>query len=574
MRAKYLAVWSILLLASVGDIGAAGRDLPLVDAVKRGDIQTLRALLQRQPEVNISEADGTTALHWAAHREDMEAADLLIRAGANVKVANSLGVTPLSLACLNGNATIIEMLLKAGADANAASSTGETPLMLAARTGKVDALKILLVHGADRHARDKSRGQTALMWAAAQGHAAAIQLLVEVGAGVNDRSKPPTGRAAAADRPEPSNNAATPSAASGTPPTNVTAIQSATAGQDKPPEERLWWEDFPYINLRAYLGGRLASGGAGGGGSAGRRNAGSGSLPGFTPLMFAVRAGHVEAVRALAKAGANVNDTVLDGSSALVVAVINGRYEAAAVLLEYGADPNADAQGWTPLHQLIWTRRPSMGRGRFPVPTGNISDLELVKLLVQHGANPNARQKDEPADRNRNVLNRLGATPFLLAAKAADAEMMRVLLASGADPLLKTEEGATPLMAAAGVGIWKLGESAGSNEEALEAVKLAWELGNDVNVVDAMGDTALHGAVHRGANEIVKFLVEKGAKLDVRNLIGWTSLTIGDGVLYPNTFDRHPETAALLRELGAKDPGYHRPQDLIPTDAVTATRPQ
>jgi len=138
----------------------------------------------------------------------------------------------------------------------------------------------------------------------------------------------------------------------------------------------------------------------------------------------------------------------------------------------------------------------------------------------------------------------------------------------GADPNLKTAEGATPMMAAAGVGIWQVGESAGSNEEALDAVKLCFELGNDVNAVDANGETALHGAAHRGSNEMVKFLVEKGAKLDVANALGWTPWIIADGVLYPNTYNRRLDTAALLLQLGA-DPkaGKRRPEDLPPSES-------
>ena len=135
-------------------------------------------------------------------------------------------------------------------------------------------------------------------------------------------------------------------------------------------------------------------------------------------------------------------------------------------------------------------------------------------------SSPNVRQKAEPRDGNRNVLNRIGATPFLLVAKAADVDMMRVLAALGADPLLATEEGATPLMAATGVGIWRIGENVGTNEEALEAVTLAWKLGSDVNAVDANGDTALHGTVHRGANAIVQFLIDKGADPDVATTSG------------------------------------------------------
>jgi ankyrin repeat protein len=289
------------------------------------------------------------------------------------------------------------------------------------------------------------------------------------------------------------------------------------------------------------------------------------SKGGFTALLFAVRAGRIEAVRALLESGANVNEAMPDGTSALVLAIINAHYELAWVLADNGADVNADAQGWTPLHQLAWTRRPNGGLANpAAVPTGTLDSLELARRLLRRGAAPDARLKK---DRNlglddRHNLNRIGATPFLLAAKAADAALMRVLVDHGADPLLPTEDHSTPLMVAAGVGVWNVGESAGTNEEALEAVKLALDLGGDVTAANDFGYTALHGAAHRGANAIVELLVGKGARLDARLTkdgpmrggslawkAGWTPLAIADGVFYAGTFKRQLETAALLRRL-------------------------
>jgi ankyrin repeat protein len=250
---------------------------------------------------------------------------------------------------------------------------------------------------------------------------------------------------------------------------------------------------------------------------------------------------------------------------------MNGHFDLAADLLDHGADPNADGQGWTALHQIAWTRKPPIQHG-LPnaVTTGTMDSLTLARALLAHGADPNAPQNGEPADGARNILDRIGSTPFLAAAKLGDTEYMRVLVAGGADPSLNTWEETTPMMAAAGVGIWRVGESAGTNDEALAAVKLCYELGNDVNAVNANGDTALHGAALRGSSDIVKFLVEKGAKLDVRNYTGWTPLTIAEGVMYPNTFWRAIDTAALLRQMGAKDPGQRRPQDLLPDEVAAA----
>jgi ankyrin repeat protein len=256
------------------------------------------------------------------------------------------------------------------------------------------------------------------------------------------------------------------------------------------------------------------------------------------------------------------------GTSALVLAIVNANFELASLLVDRGADVNADAQGWTPLHQLAFTRRPPIQHGLPPaVLKGELDSLSLAKKLLEKGANPNARMTREPNDGARNILNRIGATPFLIAAKVGDVPYMKLLLAHGADASIKTEEGATALMAAAGVGIWHVGESAGTNEEAFEAVKICYELGNDVNAVDVNGDTALHGAAHRGANEVVAFLVEKGAKMDVPNRIGWTPYLIADGVFYPNTYNRHLDTAALLLKLGANPKvGSRRPVDLPPSE--------
>ena len=230
--------------------------------------------------------------------------------------------------------------------------------------------------------------------------------------------------------------------------------------------------------------------------------------------------------------------------------------------------PNADELGWTALHQVAFTRRPNVGLSNpGAVPTGTVGPLDLVSRLVEHGADPNARQTKERRLKNRlddrNILNRVGATPFLLAAKHADAALMRALVAHGADPLLTNEDGTTPLMAAAGVGIWVVGESGGTNAEAFEAVQLALDLGGDVTAVDHYGYTALHGAAHRGSPAIVQWLADEGATLDAKltktsvrrdgGKEGWTPLTIAEGVFYANTFKRNFETAALLRDLMATD---------------------
>lgn len=487
---------AVLVSLAAAAPAVAGGDPPLLDAARAGDVGQVRALLARAARADQPAPDGTTALHWAAHRGDLATARLLLDAGARAGAANRYGATPLLVAATNGSAEMLELLLAAGADPNAGLPEGETPLMRAARAGRVGAVRALLRHGAEVDAAERWRGQTALMWAAIEGNAAAVRELVAAGADVRARS----------------------------------------AG-------------------------------------------------GFTPLLFAVRHDRLETLRVLVAAGADVNDALpdgmsarcvailrpagvgggclrlTDGMSALCVATLNAHYDVGVWLLEQGADPNAAAQGWTALHQLVWARRPNLGYNNpAPIPTGRVSDLEFVRALAAHGADLDARETREPRGGDgsgapggyRNVLNRVGATPFLLAAKAADVELMRLLVALGADPLLPNEDGTTPLMVAAGVGIWAVGESPGTNEEALAAVELMLELGDVVTTVDANGDTALHGAVIRGSEPLVRFLLERGADLEAVNGKGWTPLRIAEGVFYSNTGKRWPAMERLLTELGAR----------------------
>jgi ankyrin repeat protein len=460
---------------------AAGTEVRLADAVKKGDQAVVRSLLQRGVDVNARQADGTTALYWAALNNDVETARLLIRAGADVKTPNRYGVAPLSVACINGSAPMIELLLKAGADANAAMTEGETALMTAARTGVSDALEVLLAHGAEVNARERTRGQTALMWAAGEGHASAIRTLLERGADLNGRSE-----------------------------------------------------------------------------------------AGWTPLLFAVRDGQLDATRTLLDAGASANDALPAntggprrrpegapggadsprGLSALHLAVGSRHYELAAFLLDRGADPNAAGPGWTALHQLTWIRKTGLGtNGPPPSGSGSLDSLELLRKLVARGANLNARVTKKP-NAGTTALNMIGGTPFFLAARTADVEMMRELVSRGADPLLPNEDGTTPLMAAAGAGTQSPGEDPGTEPEALEAVKLTLALGNDVNVVDKIGNTAMHGAAYKQLPSVVEFLTANGARVDVwnrKNSLGWTPLRIAVGVHRGMNFRFHIPTADALR---------------------------
>ena len=432
---------------------------------------------------------------------------------AAVLVAASLGLplpaaaqtvddaTPLHRAAHGGDASAVERLLASGADPDAVTRLGVTPLALAAGAGHASVVGALLDAGADPR-RASPHGETPLMAAARTGNVDSVEALLRHGA------------AAEVDARE--------------------GWRGQTA---------LMWAA---AENHAAIVAPLVAAGAG-------VDARSGA--GFTPLAFAVRAGHADAVDALLDAGAGIDLALPDGTGPLHLAVLNAHYDVALQLLGRGADPADDGPGWTPLHQLVWTRRPNRHYNNpAAFPTGTVTDLALARALVAHGADVNAPQNAEPRDGYRNALNRRGATPFLLAAKAVDLEMMRLLLALGADPRLANEDGTTPLLVAAGVGIWSSSESPGSAAEALAAVELLIELGNSVAVVDDNGDAALHGAVMRGSKELVLHLLERGAALDPVNEQGWTPLTIAQGIFYANLGRRWPEIEALLLELGATSP--------------------
>jgi len=458
--ALYLSLTAAIVVVSARTAVAA--DSALADAAEQQDRAAVLRLLSQHAQVNAAQADGTTALHWAAHWNDVQTVDALIKAGANVNAANRHGVTPLLLACTSGQGLpVIQRLLNAGANASAASGDNETALMLAARSGNVPAIKALLAFGADPNAVEGWRGQTALMWAAAENQREAVKTLIEGGAHLSAASKTQ-----------------------------------------------------------------------------------------FTPLLFAVRAGHVDTVRELLNAGANADDAIKDGTSALTIAAMNAHWELGELLLEWGADPNGDAQGWGPLHQVALTRSPHHDNvAPQPIPTGSVDSLDFVKALIAYGADVNLRTVRSPTDGFRQWIRREGATAFFLAAKAADVPLMRLLVESGADPNIPTKQHVTALAAAAGVGFCQ-GESPGTEAEAMEAVKYTLALGGDINAVDDDGFTPMHGAATRGANTIVQFLYDRGARLDVKSKEeGWTPWTMANGVMLANTYKRQLETADYLKRL-------------------------
>jgi uncharacterized protein len=516
-----LAAAVVVSLAALASLGAAADENALIAAVKRADQDrgAVTALLGQGVDPNSADTYGSTALHWAVELDHGAAVEVLLKAGASPKVVNRYGVAPLSLAATNGNAAIIARLLAAGADPNAPAPGGETALMTASRSGSLEAVKVLLAGGADVSARESVRGQTALMWAAAEGHSAVIHALVTAGADVHARSRRPA-----------------PAGAAGSPPGGRTA---ATQSDDRAPAAAARPRADAPRPMPDYFT---------------RSNGGVLNTPmvidSMTPLMFAVRAGRVDAVRTLLDNGASANETAANGLSVLVLAIINAHYELAGYLLERGADPTAGRQGWTALHQVVTTPRLSYGRFPHPVQTGRLSPLELATKLIDRGADVNARMTvPTMGDAYRTRLDRTGATPLLLAAKGAYPDMMQLLLEHGADLRAKTAEGTTALMLAAGVAIFNEGDDAGTEAETLRAVTLLVERGAEVNEIDANGETAMHGAAYRGHNSVVQYLADKGATLNVSNRIGWTPLTIADGVLYAEFLKVHRHTAALLRHL-------------------------
>lgn len=522
---KYLTrVWLPIVLWAVSGAAEAAGGPSLIEAVKRGDEAAIKQLSAQPGAAASTDADGTTALHWATYRNDIATVDLLLRAGAPANTGNRYGVRALSLAAENGNALLVQRLLKAGADPESAMPGGETALMTASRTGDVATIQALLAAGANVNAREHTRNQTPLMWAAANGNAAAISALITAGADINARSSTPDKPAAsrsmgAARRARPTSSAST----------------------------------IPY--------------GA------------------YTALIFAARRGHLDAVRALLDGGASVNDGAVaePGSGptpVLTFAVANGHYELATYLLDRGADPNLAGNGWTALHQLARARsepgktRTNLGWTPGPTMTGRVSGLEFARRWVAKGGQVNARATKDFEDgyRHAEYLNRVNATPLVMAARVSDYQLIQTLIALGADPTLAGDDGITPLMCAAGNGIRSPAEDGGDDDapRAVEVLMAALrERGVDlkaaVNQADERGWTPLHGAAYRGIPAVIQLLVDAGAQLDAKtydagrartdlglSTAGWMPVHVADGIVVGGIFFRQVAAAALLRTLMAE----------------------
>jgi len=492
-----LTAW--LMACWLAATAAAAGDPPLLEAVKGQDQARVRALLAQHADVNARGDDGSTALLWAVHAGDAATAALLIKAGADVNVANDFRATPLAQACTNGDAAMVALLLDAGASPNTPIATGETPIMTCARSGSVDAIRRLLARGADVNAKEPSQNQTALMWAAAERHPDVVSVLVDGGADLNAATRK-----------------------------GFTALHFAARENDLE-SARLLVAAGVSVNVRSRPEAAEVARSVEVRGS-GRSAAGAGSGTG--------RDG---------PAGPAYQATLSAGATPLLVATMRANVPLALYLLDHGADPNVMDAGLTPLHWATGT-----WEGGVSNPVYGFSDamsgiasrpakLQLIKALLAHGANPNARMTRRPPNffgLSGGYEDAPGATPFLLASAAADVEVMRVLLTAGADPALATDTKSTPVMAAAGLNKG-IGEDAITEEQALAAVKLLFELGADARGNTTNGENALFAAGYRGWNILLELLIDKGADVNAVSKAGVTpylaAAGFGDrlgGVLY------------------------------------------
>jgi uncharacterized protein len=494
-------IWSWVFVALTGSAHAQS---VLADRIQAGDRRAALTTIAQAADVNSTQPDGSTPLHWAVYRVDRELVQALLKKGARPNVANRYGATPLTEAVRVANAELVELLLDAGANANAANEDDETALMLAARTGSVAVAKLLVQHGADVNRREKYRDQSAVMWAAAEGHADMVRFLVETGADL-------TVRARANDWPSQISNE-------------------------------------PRVQYRP--------------------------TGGLTALLYAARAGCLACVKTIADAGADINRPNPDGMTPMMMAIDNGHPDVALYLLQRGANPHPwDWWGRTALYVAVTMRGgPDSRPGARPPES-----LALVNALLDAGVNPNVQLAfKEPSrggrdNRFRDDLLTTGATPLLRAAQTFDNDVVKALLAHGALVDLPNASGVTPFMAAAGIGTRTgssvLGPGAPTNvvSLSLETMELLRQAGADVNaritdvtsltariartntMTGRQGQTALFLAAETGRTEVVRYLLEHGARVDIKDDMGRTAIDVAKGTEGPRDATRVDEVIALLR---------------------------
>ncbi len=455
IRLRTLAMSLMLFTAAQSQAG------PLADAAQKGDLDVVRKLVQDGVNVDEPQVDGATALHWAVNENDITMARFLLEAGADANARNRVGAPPILSAAVNGNAELLALLLDAGADPNMqVSATGDTPLMLAARTGIPEAVTLLLDKGADVNAKESWGWTTPIMWAVAENHTEVTKILIDHGADAEAKTKyipPDAGR----------------------------GFEGAL------PRERRAEE----VGAVIFASGEL------------------------TPLLIAARDGHMEAIKVLVEAGADVKAVAADGKNALGLAIFNGNYDIADYLVDAGSDVSqADAQRFTPLFWAV-ERRNMETAPNFPwVVTED--PLPLIEKMLEKGADPNWLVNNTPRARMRGGSPRIVfANALMRAAFSADLELVKLLLAHGADPHVKSSDNETTLAAAAGLG-WVHGfHKDRSLSNRLEIIKiLVEEYSADVNWQDNYGISPLMVAGNLGDIPIIQYLIDKGADLGAYDL--------------------------------------------------------
>jgi ankyrin repeat protein len=556
-------------LTTSGIVLARAADAPVADAAMRSDVESVRTLVRGGADVNAAQGDGMTALHWAALNGDLKTMDVLLYAGAATESLTRVGAyTPLHLASSRGHAAAVTRLLAAGSKPGPFTATGVQPLHLAAQAGEVATIGALLDRGAEINGRDKTHGRTPLVFAASQGRLDAVKALIARGADARiattvvdykARQTADTQARQARDR-----------------------VVSATLGRTV--NSNIDINDPPPGTV-PNQGGGAAQGGRGGGGPRGPADIDNiGKQGGFTALHYAARDGFADVARALLDGGLDVNVlTEGDRSTPMVVAIINGQYDLAKTLLERGADVNlTNDDGVGPLFATInnqWALRTW-----YPQPTAHeqqrLSYLQLLETLLEAGADPNVRTRSHiwyaAYNTGRMGVDFAGATPFWRAAYSLDVDAMRLLTRYGADPSIPSmtygalrrdnDPSGVPAIAAGGPHVPPLhaasGVGYGTSRVAQQHrhVPDGWlpaakyfleELGVDVNIRDADGFTALHHAAARGDNEMIKYLVTRGADVMAVNRAGQTTVDMANSP--EQRTQPFPETIALLEKLGAKN---------------------
>lgn len=590
-----------LLIAATPGTGPG--DSPVADAAMRRDTAQVRALLTAGADVNAAQGDGMTALHWAARNGDAREAQMLLYAGARIGAVTRDGnYTPLHLATQAGHPAVVKALIEAGADVNAVTTSGgAAPLHFAAGVGDTASILALLAHGAKVDVREGAWSQTPLMWAADYNRVSAIRVLVSHGADLKATSKveniPEREKADRAQAQLRSRRVAALKAAEAPPASSGPggAAGSGRRGASGGRSGRAGGRGAAADTAAAYAGRGAGRGNRGRGRGGPSYSDLIGNKGGLTPLLFAVREGNAGSVNTLLDLGADVNEVSAgDHTSPLLMATINGQLDLAEVLLEHGADPKlASDAGATPLYATInvqWAPK-----SLYPQPTAQLQQktnyLVLMEDLIKAGADVNARLKEHLWYMSFNFdllgVNTTGATPFWRAAYGLDVPAMKLLVKYGADPTVATikpegrmrgadapvEEdsvagdpsglppvpkggpGVFPIHAASGVGYGE-GYAANAHRHApdawLPAVKyLVEELHADVNARDYNGYTPLHDAAARGDNELIMYLVSKGADVTAVSRKGQTTADMANGPV--QRIPPFVDTVALLEKLGSKN---------------------